>query len=183
MTAYDSTGDRSCLTPVIQTERLRLREWRISDFEAYLSLKKNPDLQRHVLGGAAVSRLQTWDDFCAISGQWALRGVGIFLVADIATDQPRGFAGLWYPLDIEVPELCWSLFPGNMGKGYATEAARAARSWTYENSPFQRLVSYVHPDNTSSKAVAKRLGAFVLEKTSLYGEDRLVYLHPEPSSI
>jgi len=182
MAENDSGDDNAGFIPAIETERLRLREWRVSDFEGYLTLKTDAELQRYVLGGAT-DRLQTWDDFCAISGQWVLRGVGIFLVADIGTDQPRGFAGLWYPLDIESPELCWSLFPGSMGKGYATEAAGAARKWVYENSPYQRLVSYVHPDNSASRAVAKRLGAEVIDRIRLYGEDRLVFLHPDPSSI
>lgn len=170
------------MIPTIETERLRLREWRITDFDAYASLKTNAELQRYVLGGAK-SKEEAWDDFCAVSGQWVLRKVGIFLVADRKTDEPRGFSGLWYPLDIEVPELCWSLFPGNVGKGYATEAAIAARHWVYENSRYHQLVSYIHPDNAASCAVAKRLGARLQSRTKLYGEARLLFIHPDPLSI
>jgi RimJ/RimL family protein N-acetyltransferase len=167
------------MIPTIETERLRLREWRITDFDGYLALKTNIELQRYVLGGAK-SKEQVWDDFCSISGQWVLRGVGIFLIADRKTDEPIGCTGLWYPLDIEVPELCWSLFPGNMGKGYATEAAIAARQWVYENSQYHQLVSYIHPDNIASCAVAERLGAKLESRTKLYGEERLLFLHPDP---
>ena len=59
---------------------------------------------------------KAWEDFCAISGQWLLRNVGMFLVADGKTDAPLGYTGLWFPIDLELPELCWFLFPGNMGR-------------------------------------------------------------------
>jgi RimJ/RimL family protein N-acetyltransferase len=170
------------MIPTIETDRLRLREWRISDFDGYLALKTNAELQRYYLGGAK-SKQQVWDDFCSISGQWMLRGIGIFLIADKETDKARGFTGLWYPLDIEMPELCWSLFPGNMGKGYATEAAIAARQWVYENHQYNQLVSYIHPDNIASCAVAERLDAKLKGRIKLYGEERLLFLHPGPSSI
>lgn len=173
---------QSPIIPTIETERLRLREWRIADFDGYLALKTSPELQKYYLGGAK-SAQQAWEDFCAVSGQWVLRGVGIFLAADRKTDAPRGCTGLWFPLDQEVPELCWSLFPGNMGRGYATEAALAARQWVHENSPYHKLVSYIHPDHTASCAVAERLGAKPRNRIMLYGEDRLVYHHPEPATI
>ena len=153
-----------------------MREWKIADFGGFLALKTDPELLQYFLGGTKTAE-QAWDDFCAISGQWLLRGVGIFLVADRETDEARGFSGLWFPLDIEVPELCWSLFPGNMGRGYATEAARAARQWVFENTSYQELVSYIHPDNRASCAVADRLGAELNGRTKLYGQDRLVYHH------
>jgi len=172
----------NAMIPTLETERLRLRAWRVSDFDAYLSLATRADLQQYVIGGAK-DREAAWNDFCAISGQWLLRGVGAFLVADKKTDAPRGFAGLWYPLDIEVPELCWSLFPGSTGNGYATEAASAARAWVYRHRPYQRLVSYIHPDNTASCAVAERLGAELKDRIRLYGHPRLVYAHPPASAM
>lgn len=169
------------IIPTIETERLRLREWKIADFSGYLALKTDPELLQYYLGGTRTEQ-QAWEDFCAVSGQWVLRGVGIFLVADRETDQARGFSGLWFPLDIEVPELCWSLFPGNMGRGYATEAALAARHWVFENTPYGELVSYIHPDNHASCAIADRLGAKLKGRTKLYGEDRLVYHHYKPKA-
>ena len=175
---HSSTAEkpRHSIIPTIETKRLRLRPWKIEDFSGFLALKTDPELLQYYLGGPKTEQ-QAWDDFCAISGQWHLRGVGIFLVADRETDQARGFSGLWFPLDIDVPELCWSLFPGNMGRGYATEAAQAAREWVFANTSYRELVSYIHPDNKASCAVADRLGAKLKGRIKLYGEDRLVYQH------
>ena len=65
------------MIPTLETERLRLREWRITDFDGYAALKTNCELQKYVLGGAKRWE-EVWDDFCAKSGQWVLRGVGCF---------------------------------------------------------------------------------------------------------
>jgi RimJ/RimL family protein N-acetyltransferase len=168
--------------PTLETQRLRLREWRFDDFNAYLTLVTDAELQKHVAGGVR-SEIQAWDDLCAMTGQWLLRGVGVFLVADRKTDRPLGLSGLWYPPDVSEPELCWSLFPGNTGRGYATEAAIAARLWAYTDRNYPRLVSYVHPLNTASLAVAERLGAALESETRLRGEERLVFRHPDMSLV
>jgi RimJ/RimL family protein N-acetyltransferase len=96
------------MIPTLETQRLRLRGWRLKDFDAYLTLVTDAELQKHVAGGVR-SEIEAWDDLCAMTGQWSLRGVGVFLVADRETDKALGFAGLWYPLDVNEPELCWSL--------------------------------------------------------------------------
>ena len=182
MRPFSPSNFHPSMIPTIETERLRLREWRITDFDGYAAFKANSELQKYVLGGAK-RKEEVWDDFCAISGQWVLRGVGCFLIADKKSDEPIGFTGLWYPVEIEVPELCWSLFPGNIGSGYATEAATAARQWVYENRPYHKLVSYIHPGNSASCAVAERLGAKLKCTTTLYGKQRLLFIHPGPLSI
>ncbi|MCF8109502.1 MAG: GNAT family N-acetyltransferase [Desulfohalobiaceae bacterium] len=43
-------------------------------------------------------------------------------------------------------------------------------------------MSYIHPDNAASCALAERLGARLIKRSSLYGLDRLVYQHPGPSA-
>lgn len=161
--------------PILETERLRLRHWETRDFDAYAALRTDGELQRYV--GGSVSKQKAWEDFCAAPGQWALRGFGVFLVAEKESDQAAGFAGLWYPPDIAEPELCWSLFPGHTGKGYATEAAAEAKRWANEELGLPPLMSFVHPDNLASQKVAERLGARFVEKTTLRGSPRFFYRH------
>jgi RimJ/RimL family protein N-acetyltransferase len=44
------------------------------------------------------------------------------------------------------------------GRGYATEAARAAVDWGFEHLPVDELVSLIQPDNAASISVAEKLG-------------------------
>ena len=161
--------------PILETDRLRLRHWQMKDFEAYAALRTSNELQRYV--GGPVSKDKAWEDFCAAPGQWALRGFGLFLVAEKDSDAAAGFAGLWYPPDIAEPELCWSLFPGHTGKGYATEAAEAAKRWANQERGLPALMSFVHPENLASQKVAERLGARFVEETLLRGQARFFYRH------
>ena len=78
-------------------------------------------------------------------------------------------------------EVGWHVARPHRGKGYATEAAAAARSWAYEDRGYRQLVSYVHPLNAASVAVAERLGATLETETTLRGEERLLFRHPDQS--
>lgn len=163
--------------PVIETDRLRLRGWEERDFPAYAVLRADPDAQAYV--GPVMTRSQAWNRFCFDLGFWALRGHGIFAIADKTSDEALGYTGIWHPLQLDEPELSWSLFPGKTGRGYATEAAEAARSWAYETLDLPPLMSLIVSENLASKAVAKRLGAAFEKEAMLDGEPRLLYRHPK----
>lgn len=163
--------------PVIETERLRLRGWEERDFSAYAGFRADPEFQAFF--GGTMTSAEAWERFCSHLGVWVLRGYGFFAIADRTSDDAIGLTGLWFPLEIDEPELSWSLFPGRTGHGYATEAATAARAWAYETFDMQPLMSFVHPDNIASKAVAARLGAVFEKETMLYGVPRHLYRHPK----
>lgn len=165
--------------PVIETERLRLRGWEERDFPAYAAFRA--DAERQTFLGEAMTTDRAWERFCSHLGVWALRGYGLFAVAEKSSDEVIGHTGIWFPLEIDEPELSWSLFAGQTGKGYATEAAAAARSWAYDSLNWPPLMSLIDPDNFPSKAVAGRLGAVFENETTLYGEPRHLYRHPKPA--
>lgn len=70
--------------------------------------------------------------------------------------------------------------PEMQGKGYATEAALAARNYAFEVVGAETLVSYIHPDNEASKRLAERMGAIAEKTIELldYGP-HMVYRHPK----
>ncbi len=164
------------MVPVIETERLRLRGWQARDFPAYAAFRADVDQQ--VFLGAPMTRGQAWERFCSDLGVWVLRGYGLFAIAEKQHDHAIGYTGIWYPPEIDEPELSWSLFVGQTGRGFATEAAIAARGWAYSELGWPPLMSLIHPDNAASRAVAERLGATLERATSLDGVPRHLYRHP-----
>ncbi|HYV23523.1 MAG TPA: GNAT family N-acetyltransferase [Candidatus Bathyarchaeia archaeon] len=54
--------------------------------------------------------------------------------------------------------LFWALFPAQMGRGYATEAARAMVSYAFEDLDLRRIVATTEHSNRRSIAVMRRLG-------------------------
>jgi RimJ/RimL family protein N-acetyltransferase len=150
------TGKTQICIPTLETERLTLRAPEARDFDAYAAFRAS---SRSVTVGGPFDRVQAHMQLTAIIGHWQLRGFGRWIVADTASDVALGIAGLHHPEDWPEPEIAWSLFDGAEGKGYATEAARAARAYAYDILGWDRVASLIMPNNTRSVAVARRLGA------------------------
>ena len=62
---------------------------------------------------------------------WALRGFGVWSVEPKGGGAWLGAVGLFQPDWYPEPELGWTLAPEAEGRGFAFEAARAARAWAY----------------------------------------------------
>jgi ribosomal-protein-alanine N-acetyltransferase len=55
-------------------------------------------------------------------------------------------------------EIGWRLCRAHWGQGYATEAARAALAFGFEQAGLNEIVALTVPDNARSRAVMERLG-------------------------
>ena len=140
------------MIPTLTTERLTLRAPTMADLDAYAAFYASD--HSHIIGGP-VDRATAWRFFSSDAGQWILMGHGWWMIDD--GNGPAGICGLHNPPHHADVELAWSLYAHATGKGYATEAARAAREWAGDRWP--RLVSYIDRTNAPSQAVARRLGA------------------------
>jgi len=167
--------------PTLETERLRLRAPEARDFDTYADFRTS---LRAAYSGGPHTRAQAFEQFCALGGHWLVRGYGRWIVATREDDAPIGVVGLYYPEDWLEPEIAWALFDGAEGKGYAAEAARAARAYAYGTLGWQSVVSLIAPDNSRSAALASRLGA---TREGVYHHGTLgpldVWRHPGPAAL
>ncbi|MEM9029386.1 MAG: GNAT family N-acetyltransferase [Pseudomonadota bacterium] len=163
------------MVPELLTDRLRLRPWRLDDFEPLAAFLGDSELAQY--RAPVADRFEAWKHMCGQSGQWSIRGYGIFAVALRDTDQPIGYSGLYHPIIFDEPELSWSLFAGHHGQGYATEMATAVCRWAANDLMRPPLMSIVHPDNIASIRVAERLGAKPEGETVYLDAPRIVYRH------
>jgi ribosomal-protein-alanine N-acetyltransferase len=141
--------------PVLTTARLTLRAPQLSDFEAFAAFRAS-DRARFV--GGPNPRNEAWKQFSATAGQWILRGYGRWIVTETGSDAPLGVVGLHHPEDWPEPEIAWSMFDQGEGRGYAFEAALAARRFAYDTLGWRTAISLVDPANTRSAALAAKLG-------------------------
>jgi RimJ/RimL family protein N-acetyltransferase len=178
---------------VIETERLLLRKPVPEDAEAALELITDP-VAMEFLGGVhpeaatdpefVVRRwLDRWDGndcgpFSIVrqeDGRWLGR-CGV-LVWDVRTWTHTTFATAG---EFAQPELGWALAREHWGRGYAGEAALAAREWARSDRGFDRLISLIEPRNVRSQRLAERLGATPGETIELFdNEPHVVWTHPE----
>ena len=164
--------------PTLTTARLTLRAPAEADFAAMLAYNDSPRLR---FAGSRRDRQSVWRALLANIGHWALRGYGLYSVDDRAGDF-IGRVGVVFHDDWPEAELGWHLFDGAEGKGYAHEAALAARADYHARITAAPLISMIDPDNARSIALAGRLGA-PFERTGLLGDNPYgVYRHPAPDA-
>lgn len=164
--------------PEIETERLRLRAPRIGDFAAYAEILCS-DRAVHI--GGPFSREDAFLDFAQGVAGWLLRGHGLWSVETRGDGTLVGFLPLHVEAGDPERELGYLFRAAAEGKGYAHEAARAAREFAYGRLGWRTVVSYVARDNTRSIAIAERLGAKP-DPAARHplDPDLIVFRHPAP---
>ena len=169
------------MIPTLETPRLRLREWRESDLDGFADFWAHEETARFV--GGVKSRADAWRALAMQLGHWRLRGYGLFVVEEKASGAFAGWSGPYYPEGWPEPELGWALAARFQGKGYATEATRAARDFAYGALGWTTAVSLIDPDNHASLRVAERLGARRDGVFDLRGTEVGLFRHPSPADL
>lgn len=171
----DSAG-----VPVLETERLRMRAFRKSDFEDYAALKADPEVQRYL--SEPWDRARSWRHLAFLMGHWPLGGAGIWAVEQKESGLFVGAVGFCEPEGWPGFELAWTLARRWWGNGYAAEAARAALAHAFHALRKDQVISLIHPENRASIRVAERIGESLqgrihhLDREMLcYGIDRTDY--------
>lgn len=159
----------------LETDRLLLRMWREeTDFEPFANMCADGTVMRF-LGGKPLDKLEAWRNMAFHIGHWQLRGYGHWAVEEKSTGQFVGRLGFLNPVGWPAFEIGWTLSSQAWGKGYATEGARRALDYAFNELDKPHVISLIHPDNKNSIRVAERLGETVEGKTELFGSELLIY--------
>jgi RimJ/RimL family protein N-acetyltransferase len=158
----------------LETDRLKMRMFRDEDIDAYAEICADPEVMRF-LGGKALSRGDAWRQMAMFLGHWTLRGYGIWAVEERATGRLLGRIGFINPEGWPGFELGWTLGRQAWGKGYATEGARRALDYAWNELGRDHVISLIHPDNHPSIRVAERLGEKLEGETEVMGVQVRIY--------
>jgi RimJ/RimL family protein N-acetyltransferase len=150
----------------VQTERLRLERWsHDAHGEGFAAMNAQAEVLRYVGGGSGMTPAESDEASARIAAHWDAYGFGLWAAVARATGEMLGFVGLchplWWPAMVDRVEVGWRLRREAWGGGYATEGARAALRAGFETLELEQIVSFVHPANDRSLAVARRLGMSV----------------------
>jgi len=158
----------------LETDRLIMRMWRLEDFEAYSQICSDPEVMRF-LGGKTLDRMEAWRHMAFMVGHWQLLGFGPWAIEEKASGEFIGRIGFLHPEGWPGFELGWTLSREVWGRGYATEAARRALAYAFDELDKDHVISLIDPQNTNSIRVAEHLGEKVEGKTELLGREVLIY--------
>jgi len=145
---------------MIDTARLRLRQWRDTDLEPFAQMNADPRVMEHF--PAPLDRTASDAVAGRLSAGIAERGYGLWAVELRETGDFIGFTGLHIPA-VALPigpcvEIGWRLAAVHWGRGYASEAARAALAYGFGTLGLDEIVSFTALPNVRSQAVMRRIG-------------------------
>jgi RimJ/RimL family protein N-acetyltransferase len=146
--------------PTLTTPRLELRRWREDDRESFAALNADPAVMEHFPG--TLTRRESVELVEKIEAGFEANRFGLWALEVRASGEFIGFTGLDVPgfeADfMPAVEVGWRLGRSAWRNGYATEAARAAVSFGFEEVGLGEIVSFTTVANRRSRAVMERLG-------------------------
>jgi len=154
----------------IETDRLTLRAHRLDDFDEMFAMWRDPIVTRYI-GGVPSTERQTRSRMLNYAGHWTMLGFGYWAVEETTTGRyvgELGFADFKRDIDPsmrDAPELGWAFAAHAHGRGYATEAVRAAVAWGDVRFASARTVCLIDPENVASIRVAEKCGYAEFKRT------------------
>ena len=142
----------------IETGRLFLREMTEGDFGALYRILADSDIMQHYPYSFDEERVRGW--ITRNIDRYRIFGFGLWAVCLKETGEMIGDCGLSMQLiggQIK-PEIGYHIRADHQKKGYATEAAKAVRDWTFRNTPFNIIYSYMKYTNEPSSRTAIAYG-------------------------
>jgi RimJ/RimL family protein N-acetyltransferase len=143
----------------LETERLRLRQWKLSDREPFAALNADSKVMEFFPSPLTRTESDALAQYCqSLINE---RGWGFWAAELKNTQEFIGFVGL-HTLSAELPfspcvEIGWRLALQHWGKGFATEAATETLRIGFEVLGLQEIVSFTALCNYRSRAVMERL--------------------------
>ena len=144
----------------IDTDRLRLRQWKDSDKPAFARLNADAETMRFFPSVLTTQESDALAQKC--HDLIAQQGWGVWAAEEKASQTFVGFIGLHIPSE-DLPfspcvEIAWRLSRPCWGQGLATEGARAALAFAFTQLHLPEVVAFTAVRNTRSEQVMRRLG-------------------------
>lgn len=151
------------MTVYIETERLRLRDWRETDLLPFQQMNANRQVRRYF--PSLLSYKRSEHNMKKMDEAIQSNGIGLFAVELKETNGWLGFIGLNYvPKESkytfeELPfyEIGWRLIPEVWGNGFATEGAAAVLKYAKEQG-IEEVYAFTSENNEASRKVMEKIG-------------------------
>tara|TARA_R110002020_G_scaffold49796_6_gene141441 strand:- start:1978 stop:2532 length:555 start_codon:yes stop_codon:yes gene_type:complete len=170
-------GFSEVLIMIIETERLELREYTLSDAPFIYKLMNSEGWLKNI-GDRNIKTIEDAEAYMQKNylSSYEKHGFGPYLVTLKLDGAPIGSAGLYKRDNLEHPDVGFAFLAEYGGKGYAFEASSAVMQFASENLKLQTIVGITLPQNLSSIKLLKKLG---LSEVGIYtyedGEELLLF--------
>ncbi len=153
----------------IETERLILREYTMDDYQPLFEILSDEETMKHYPKPFDEERTRGWIE-------WNLEnykkyGFGLLAMVLKDTGEFIGDCGLTLQnIDGEMlPEIGYHVNKKYWRQGFGSEAARAVRDWTFQNTDYDIIYSYMKYTNVGSYSTAIANG---MKKVKEYPDEK-----------
>jgi RimJ/RimL family protein N-acetyltransferase len=160
---------------ILETTRLRLREFTPQDVDGLLLVLSDPETMRYYPAPYDLAGVEQWIE--RNRQRYQDDGVGLWAMEPLATQELIGDCGITLQ-QVEgewLYEIGYHLRRDLWGQGLATEAAVACRDWAFAHLKTDRLISLIRPENLPSRRVAERNGMTIWKEVNWRGLRHSVY--------
>lgn len=160
---------------LLETPRLRLREFIAQDADTLALVLSDPETMRYYPAPYDRAGVEQWIE--RNRQRYQDDGVGLWAIELTKTHEMIGDCGIMLQQVEGEPlyEIGYHLRRDFWGQGFATEAAIACRDWAFAHLKVERLISLIRPENLPSRHVAERNGMTLWKEVNWRGLSHCVY--------
>jgi len=147
------------LKTILETERLRLREFSLSDAEFILKLVNTPSWIQFI-GDRNIHTPGVAEEYIQESLQksYAKNGFGLWLMELKETEESIGMCGLVNRKTLAHVDIGFALLPEYVRNGYTYEAATATLKYAKEQLQLDKIVAITDQKNVASIGLLNKIG-------------------------
>jgi RimJ/RimL family protein N-acetyltransferase len=153
----------------IETERLILRELRITDLDGMFALDSDPEVHKY-LGNKPVKTIDESREILeSVINQYKERGIGRFAAIEKSSGDFIGWSGIRLNTEYSMNgftkyyDVGYRLIKRFWGKGYATESGKAAIDYAFNIMKLPKLYATTEIGNEASHHVLLKIGLDYIE--------------------
>ncbi|MCX8525014.1 GNAT family N-acetyltransferase [Chryseobacterium formosus] len=159
---------------ILETKRLLLREFEISDAESLYELNLNPSVIKYT-GNSAFKDIDEAKEFLENYSDYQRNGYGRWAVIYKSTNQFLGWCGLKYDEKLDETDIGFRFFEHFWNQGFATESAKACIDYGFEELNLKTIVGRAMKENLASIKVLEKIGLQFNLSFDFDGKEGVIY--------
>ncbi|WP_394327592.1 GNAT family N-acetyltransferase [Paenibacillus macquariensis] len=169
------TGKAVKIIQIIETERLYLRQYEDDDFTSLYAIFSDPETMSYYPAPFSIQKTRDW--IKRNQERYVTDGFGLWAICLKGTNEVIGDCGLVKQIIdncVEV-EIGYHILKRLWGKGFASEAANACKTYGFHQIGLKKMVSIIDPDNLASIRVAEKIGFTKESEVFIFNKTHLIY--------
>ena len=142
---------------ILETKRLTLREFELSDANSLYELNSDPEVIKYT-GDPPFKNIEEAKEFILNYNHYKKYGFGRWAVILNSTNEFIGWCGIKYTEEKDEHDLGFRFFRKYWGNGFASESAAACIDYAFNTLNINKLYGRAMKENIASIRVLEKIG-------------------------